>query len=664
MKQSKASILFFLLLSLSASLFGQNKIIDSLRIQLKSTGKDTNRFNLLSEIIRKSRVDYPDTALRYSKQAETLANEIQDPVRIARALNLLGSSYYYHSEFEKAELYQKKSLEVCKQYHLIHEEANAVGSLALAYQVQSKYDKSIETYYEALKIEEQNHNLKGIIKSHSNLAILYRNLSDYNNALKHALKAYKILKASFADWDIAIASSSNTIGLSYLDMQNYDSAAVFLKEAYRLNKKENNTTYTANSASNISFCYIKQKQTDSAARYIDIAYQLYPKISSQSIKALILINLGSVRDLQNNLPEAFSYTNQGLKLAKAVNVKSGILDGYRTLAEIFTRKGDYKNAFIYSDRAYKLNDSLKVTEANRMAANLQRDYEIQKKQQSIDLLAQEAQLREAKLANEQKVRIYLIVSIALLVVTAAATYYGFVQKMKSNRRLQFKNEEIAHKNELLEGVNQSLQDQALRSQMKPHFIFNALNSIQFLILKKENEKAFDYLSKFSQLLRSALEFSDKDFIELDKELAWLELYVQIESLRFNYGFDFKIENLITPESLSKIQVPPFLIQPFLENAIAHGLMTKPTNRQLTLKVMQHGAVLNISIADNGIGREASAKLNASNGKKHQSIAMDLVNKRLVILKSITGKNFYCQVEDGVSPTGEKEGTIVKLQMPA
>jgi len=658
------AILFFLLLSCSVPLFAQNKILDSLRAQLNSTKKDTNRFNLLTEIIRKSRVDFPDTALRYSKQAEILANEINDPVLVARALNLLGTTYYYHSEFEQAELYQKKSLEVSKQYHLIYEEANAVGSLALAYQVQAKYDKSIETYYEALKIEEQNHSLKGIIKSHSNLAILYRNLSDYSNALKHALKAYKILKASFSDWDIAIASSSNTIGLSYLDMQKYDSATVYLKEAYRLNKKENNTTYTANSASNISFCYIKQKQTDSAARYIDIAYQLYPKISSQSIKALILINLGSVRDLQKNLEEAFSYTNQGLKLAKAVNAKDRILDGYLTLAEIYTRKGDYKNAFIYTDRAYKLNDSLKVTEATRMAANLQRDYEIQKKQQSIDLLAQEGQLREAKLTNEQRVRIYLIVSVVLLVLTVAATYYGFIQKMKSNRRLQSKNEEIAHKNELLEGVNQSLQDQALRSQMKPHFIFNALNSIQFLILKKENDKAFDYLSKFSQLLRSALDFSDKDFVELDKELTWLELYVQIESLRFNYGFDFKIENQLTPESVSKIKVPPFLIQPFLENAIAHGLMPKPADRRLILKITQQDSVLNISIADNGIGREASAKLNAANGKKHRSVAMDLVNKRLVILKSVTGKNFSCQVQDVVNPSGENEGTIVKLQMPA
>src|SRR6476620_10446177 len=103
-------------------------------------------------------------------------------------------------------------------------------------------------------------------------------------------------------------------------------------------------------------------------------------------------------------------------------------------------------------------------------------------------------MREAELKSEQQVRVYLIFSIILLVITAGTTYYGFRQKIKSNKRLRAHSEEIAHKNELLENVNRSLQDQAMRSQMKPHFIFNALNSIQFLILQKENDKAFDYLS--------------------------------------------------------------------------------------------------------------------------------------------------------------------------
>lgn len=638
-------------------------MVDSLRAQLKTVVRDTNRSNILTAIIKATRIDYPDTAILYCKQAHELATELHDNVRIAGSFNLLGTAYYYRADYALAEEMQRKSLKVCDQFGLRIEKANSLGSLALALQAQSKYSESIETYYEALKSEEDNHNLRGLAKLLNNLGILYRNLGDYTNSLKHAHRAYRVMKDSLSDWETAIASAANNIGLSYLDVQQYDSAILFLKESYRLNDKLKNLTFTANSASNISYCYVKQNKIDSAVRYIDVAYQLLPKISNQSISAAVLINLGGARFMQNRLDEALRYTQQGLELARAAKTHERKLDAYKTLAEIFNKRNDDKQAYKFLNLAYQLNDSLKVIQTQRQAANLQRDYEIKKKQQSIDILGKEAFLREAKLKNEQQVRVYLIFSIILLVITAGATYYGFRQKIKSNKRLKAHSDEIAHKNELLESVNRSLQDQAMRSQMKPHFIFNALNSIQFLILQKENDKAFDYLSKFSQLLRSVLEFSDRDFIELDKELKWLELYVQIEALRFNQGFDFKVENSLHIEETARINVPPFLIQPFLENAIAHGLMTKSADRLLTLKIYQQNSHINISIADNGIGREASARLKTGNGKKHRSFAMDLVGKRLEILKAITGKEFTWIVTDGVNAIGEKEGTVVKLQLP-
>jgi tetratricopeptide (TPR) repeat protein len=596
-------------------------------------------------------------------QTEALARELHDNTRLARSLNLLGSAYYYHSEYEQAEEAQRRSIEVCTRYNLSLEKPNALGSLALALQAQSKFQEAIETYYDVLKIEEANRNPRGLVKSLTNLAILYRNLGDYENALKCAMASYKILMQSVPDWESAIASTTNTIGLSYLDMHRYDSAVSFLQEAYRLNKKTNNLTFTANSASNIAYCYLKQDILDSASVYAETAFQLLSKVSNQAVSALILINLGSVRYKQGRLTEALKFTQEGLAVATSADLKERMLDGYSTLSEIYNTQKDYKRAYEYSSHAYQLNDSLQVLEAQRKAANLQRDYEIRKKQQSIDALAQEAILREEKIRGEAQIKVYLMMLIVLLVITAGATYYGFRQKIKSNKRLQAKNDEIAYKNELLERVNRDLQDQALRSQMKPHFIFNALNSIQYLIIQKENDKAYDYLSKFSQLLRSALEFSDQDFIELERELKWLELYVALESLRFNHGFQFKIESSLSGESLTNTKLPPFLIQPFLENAIAHGLMTKSSDRLLILRVNRIEHQLNIAIADNGIGREASSQAKAANGRKHRSFGVNLVSKRLEILSTITEKNFACIVEDGINASGEKEGTVVKLQLP-
>jgi tetratricopeptide (TPR) repeat protein len=662
----KLALIFIGLLGTFSVCLGQTVLLDSLNLQLRSDLEDTTRFNILEAYIKAARVDFSDSAIFKGNEALQLAQKLNDKKRQARALTLLGTAHYYNVEYVVAEKMHRQSVSICRREKINSELANALGSLALTLQTQQKFQEAFETYYEALKMEETNNNGQGVVKTLTNLAILYRNLGDYDNALKNATTAYKLLSLPQSDWprkEMMKASITNTIGLSHLDMQQYDSALFYLAETFRLNRKTNNITYTANAASNIAYCYIKQNKVDSASVYIDKAYALYSKISNEGIKSAILINYGAVQFMQNHLTEALKFTEQGVALAKKVDSKNWILYGYRTQAEILQKIGKYKQAYEFSNRAYQLNDSLQIMEAQRKAANIQRDYEIQKKQQSIDVLAQQAKLNEEKLQSEVRVKFYLIASIVLLVITGGATYYALRQKLNTNKKLQVKNEEIARKNEVLESVNRNLQDHALRIQMKPHFIFNALNSIQFLILQKQNEKAFDYLSKFSQLLRSALEFSDQAFIELDKELKWLELYVQLESLRFNNEFEFTLDNQLSAERQSKLKLPPLLVQPFLENAIAHGLMTKPANRNLKLSFLVDTDQLVITVSDNGIGREAAALLNAQSKKHHRSFGMDLVSKRLEILRSITGKNFTCHTTDGQSENGKSEGTVVKIKIP-
>jgi tetratricopeptide (TPR) repeat protein len=664
--EKKLAFLAILLSCTFCDCIGQTKVLDSLSLRLKSTIDDTTRLNFLEAYIKSARVDFSDSAISKGNAAFQLAEKIKDKKRQARALTLLGTAYYYHVDYPMAEKMHRKAIALCEKEEIKSELANALGSLALTLQTQLKFQEAFETYFKVLKMEEASHNQQGVVKTLTNLAILYRNLGDFDNALKNATMAYKILSTHPTDWprkETMKASITNTIGLSYLDMLKYDSAVFYLNETFRLNQKTNNVTYTANAASNIAYCYIKQNKIDSASHYIDKALALVSKISNEEIKATILMNYGRLQLMKNNLPDALQFTQQGLAIAKRLNSKYWMLYGYLTQAEILQKKGDYKRAFDYSNQAHILNDSLQIMEAQRKAANVQRDYEIQKKQQSIDLLGQQALLNESKLETEVRVKFYLIASIILLIITGGATYYALRQKLNTNKKLQLKNEEIAHKNEMLESVNRNLQDQALRIQMKPHFIFNALNSIQYLILQKENEKAFDYLSKFSQLLRSALEFSDQEFIELEKELKWLELYVQLESLRFNHGFEFTLDNQLSSEKLAEVKLPPMLIQPFLENAIAHGLMTKPSNRNLKLFLNGDETQLVIIVADNGIGRQAAALLNAQSKKNHRSFGMDLVSKRLEILKTITGKNFSCLTMDGKNENGELEGTVVKIQIP-
>jgi tetratricopeptide (TPR) repeat protein len=624
--------------------------------------RDTVRFDVLINLVKAIRIEFPDSAISYCNDARILAIELEDKTREIQSWTVLGTALFYKGQYDRAEEAHLKAIGLSIRYGIDAFHPNALASLALVLQNQGRYSEALEAYFEALEREEKRSNQKEVIKVLLNLAILYRNLGDYDNTIRYAERAYGIIKSSSKSTDQQMASATTTIGLTYLDLDQYDSALLYLKESYKANRRMRNVTYTANSESNISFCYQQLNRFDSAGKYVERAFLAVPQISNHLVLSTIYINMGSVRLKQNRIDDALMYTQQGVLLASQVKAPAEKLQGYLTLASIYKRKGNFSLAYEFTSRAYQLNDSLKISDAQREAANIQRDYEIQKKQQRIDLLGQQAGLNEKQLKSEQRVSYYLSISVGLLVLTVVLAYYGLRVKVRSHKRLQAKSNEIAQKNDLLESANRGLQDQALRTQMKPHFIFNALNSIQYLILQKENEKAFEYLSKFSQLLRSALEFSDQNFIELEKELMWLDLYVKLESLRFNHEFDFSIAYQTPKEEFRNLQLPPFLIQPFIENAIAHGLMPKTSDRMLRILLSRSNGTMTIQIADNGIGRSKAAEKKLGK-EKRRSFGVELVNKRLEILKNVSGKNYECKIEDGKDEQGSVQGTLVTLILP-
>lgn len=205
---------------------------------------------------------------------------------------------------------------------------------------------------------------------------------------------------------------------------------------------------------------------------------------------------------------------------------------------------------------------------------------------------------------------------------------------------------------------------ALRSQMNPHFIFNALNSIQQFILTGNVDDTNKYLSKFSRLQREILNQSDKHFISLEKEIEMLTLYLQLEQLRFDKGFEFKI--VIDREiDISEIKIPPMIMQPFVENSIWHGLMSQKVDKKILVEfVLQSENILLAKIKDTGIGRVASAKLKEKNTTKNQysSRGLSLITERLRILQQQYDKPFGASISDITDSAGNILGTEVILSI--
>jgi two-component system LytT family sensor kinase len=244
--------------------------------------------------------------------------------------------------------------------------------------------------------------------------------------------------------------------------------------------------------------------------------------------------------------------------------------------------------------------------------------------------------------------------------TIAALCADRLQKIKVEADIRDKELHLA----LLKENLAASQLTALRAQMNPHFIFNALNSVQQYILEGDVDQANRYLTKFSRLQREVLQHCDQPFISLEKEIEMLELYLQFEKLRFSENFDYSIS---IPDDVdpSEIKIPPMMLQPFVENAIWHGLMPKQGDKKLAIGFELKGQNdLHCYIEDNGIGITASQRLKQNNqgAREHQSKGMNLVKDRLKILEQQYDQPFRAEMEDISDETSHISGTRINLQI--
>jgi putative methionine-R-sulfoxide reductase with GAF domain/ligand-binding sensor domain-containing protein len=245
-----------------------------------------------------------------------------------------------------------------------------------------------------------------------------------------------------------------------------------------------------------------------------------------------------------------------------------------------------------------------------------------------------------------------------ILTTVASLLAEKMEKIKAEQQTREKEMEVLKLNKDLA----TSQLTTLRAQMNPHFIFNALNSIQQYVLQGNVVEANKYLSKFSKLQREVLNHSDQNFISLEKEIEVLALYLELEQLRFdgNFNYEVKIDAAI---DVDEIKIPPMIIQPFVENSIWHGLMPKQGERWVHIHFeLSSDDLLICTVTDNGIGRDASARLKQNGHGPHKSKGLSLVYDRLNILQQQYGQAFEVTIKDLVENNNVPTGTEVKLHI--
>jgi len=338
----------------------------------------------------------------------------------------------------------------------------------------------------------------------------------------------------------------------------------------------------------------------------------------------------------DNIKQALHANDTAIKLAQDCNdvfCKKKVL---KTSAFLYEQIGDFKQALGYNKQYYSIQDSILDQEKELNLQNLQALYENEKKERQIATLNQEKQAQFFQL-KRRKFITGAIIAFALLAF--------FLLYLVSQRRI-LKNQQIASESE----------QRLLRLQMNPHFLFNALSSIQtYLFNGEDTQKAIVYLSRFAELMRQILEYSRETYITIEDEIRTLENYLSLQQLRHNHEFDYEIEvdiNINRWETL----IPPLMAQPFVENAIEHGKIHTQKDGKVKISFKKSNNQLLLIVEDNGIGRTQALKF--KNQKKYKSLATSITKERMELLHTLTKKQFDFETKDLT-----QKGTQVRLKFP-
>ncbi len=320
-----------------------------------------------------------------------------------------------------------------------------------------------------------------------------------------------------------------------------------------------------------------------------------------------------------------------------------IADVYKKSYEYNLKAGNADAAFTDLDKYIKAKEQ-SITE---LETKLKQEVEIVKSQKSIDISQSDIKLQEKEndLMKSQLTTQRIVIGLLSLLVLASLVFFYFL-----NRNIKAKKR-----------ANQLLELKSLRTQMNPHFIFNALNSVNNFIAKNDEKAANKYLSEFSHLMRMVLDYSKQDFITLREEIELNKLYLKLEHFRFRDKFDYTFESDIDGQEL-EVEVPPMLIQPFIENAVWHGLRYKTETGKLSVSFTKEKNDIIVTITDDGIGRKKSKALKTANQKNHKSTGLNNVSNRLAVLNSTYNKNFSIYISD-LDDSKENIGTVAKIILP-
>ncbi|MCF8302000.1 MAG: tetratricopeptide repeat protein [Bacteroidales bacterium] len=596
-----------------------------------------------------------DSTLRYHTLAYKVGKSINNLKMISFAENEKGSAFLSLNKPDSALFHYKVALEAKKEQGDSTKIASVLNNISLAYYKMGIYEKAIEAQLQSMKIKEKLDTRKdrSYASSLLNIGSLYLKLKKYDKSGEFLTRAYQY--SHDHQLDRLSGHAALNLGINYKNSDKLDSAVYYYNKAIAIYDELGLKSSTGRAYANLGLLHKERKEYGKSLDYLNKAIAISRAAGNNYATSMRSSHIAEIHMLENRLQEARPHIFKALGLAKGVNSPELDMNVYSILSDFYARTGDYKKSLTYFKRYKDVQDSLFSAESQEKINELQTKYETEKKEQTIAQLKNQQKIKELEISKQQAAirqqRIMIILTVVIFALFLIAGYLLFNRFKLKQKNLQDK----------LARQKVEIEQRLLRSQMNPHFIFNSLVSVQSYIRNNEPEKAQEYLSNFSNLMRLILENSRKSFVPLSDEIKLLELYIELEKLRFSKKIEHHIHHNVDEPDF--IGIPPMMIQPFVENSIKHAFKDTEKDGLLEVNFLLNNGLMKCEISDNGVGREKAFQDKQRETTGHHSLGVQVISERIELLRNEWNKKISLAYEDLKDDDGNPSGTKVNLLLP-
>jgi len=600
---------------------------------------------VVNNLIKQSAQYYKDNLVSaqsyddYLKQATEIAERDGLFPQLAKIYNTVGIRYRNRSEYGSALTFHTKAVEIARKHADSKRLSNYINMLAVVYRRIDESNRALDLHMEAMKIAEAQNDTFQIGVALNGLGNVNLNLKRYHASIEYFKKS---LALAISRQDLlGQAINSNNIGEALKNLGEVDSSMIYFNMSLDYNTQIDSKVGQAICFNSIGDAYRIKKEYKMALNYLQKSLELNIQSRDKINVATIYSSLGETYLEIKDYVNAIKNLKSGLSIAEDIGSKHQIENCSRLLAQVYEETNNLNASLNYYKLARNYKDSILSEENLRHINTTKAIYDLERSHSKIEQLNKETELQRLLIKQQKRAIIYFVFLLTVMIGAAVLLFWQIKLRASYNKIL--------------------MQQRLLRTQMNPHFIFNALSAIQVYILENDMERSSIFLSDFASLMRQVLRSSEYEYVSLEEEKNMLKYYLDLQRLRFTKPFDYKLR-VIDSLDATAILIPPMLTQPFVENAIEHGIKSIGDGGKVEVRFFSENDKLIVEIEDNGIGLKATQKANVG-PKKHESMAIKITNERLEVIRKMTKKRSGIEIIDLKEVHPNKSGVLVRLELP-